>query len=123
MDIIIIIVIVSIGLVFWLLNNYVFAEPGTFAEIYYRSELVERVDLTSAMERRFSVDQTPNVVFYLYGDGSIAFIESDCPDKICVLSGKLSRTGQYAACLPNEIYIKIVSEGGEHSDDPDMIIG
>lgn len=42
-----------------------------------------------------------------YRDGSIAFVHSDCPDQVCVHSGKLSREGDMAACLPNGLLIEL----------------
>lgn len=121
-DIIIIAVIalIAVGLAAWILIKNAGAEKGTYAEIYYKSILVERIDLTSAGEREFSVQEVPNVVFKIYDDGSIAFIKSDCPDKVCINSGRLSKNGHFAACLPNEIYVKVVSE---KNSDTDIIIG
>lgn len=86
------------------------------AEIYYGSELAETVALDTGEERRFSIPQNEHVVFHLYKDGSIAFEESDCPDKVCIRAGKLSRVGQSAACLPNKITLKIVADGRRDSD-------
>lgn len=38
---------------------------------------------------------------------SVAFDSSDCPDKTCVKTGKLSQSGEWAACLPNKTYLKV----------------
>ncbi len=43
-------------------------------------------------------------------NGRIRFDNSDCPDKTCVNTGWLTKTGQSAACLPNKALITI--EGG-----------
>lgn len=40
--------------------------------------------------------------------GAISFIHSDCPDQICVRTGKISKPGQVAVCLPSKISIKII---------------
>ncbi len=41
-------------------------------------------------------------------DGGAAFVsESDCPDKLCVRVGRLSRAGDTAACLPLGIVVTI----------------
>ncbi len=42
--------------------------------------------------------------------GFAFFADSDCPNKICVQSGKISQDGQWAACLPNDVFLRI--EGG-----------
>jgi hypothetical protein len=120
-DIILIAALVLAAILSWTLFTDVLGKAGASAEIYYRTELVKKVDLTSGEEETFSIPQEPDVVFHLYGDGSIAFVRSDCPDKVCVNSGKLSLAGQQAACLPNLVYIKIVSDG-EASDTPDLYI-
>lgn len=122
-DIIIIAAIILISAVSWGIYNYVFAEDRVKAEIYYYSELIETVDLSSGEEKTFSIPQDENVIFHLYQDGSIAFAESDCPDKVCIHAGKLKTAGQFAACLPNGIVVKIVPEKERGEDDADLVIG
>jgi hypothetical protein len=123
-DIIIIAAAVLAGLVLWAYSGGLFGRPeGLRAEIYYKSELVRTIDLTAGKEESFSVDGLPDVVFHLYSDGSIAFIESDCPDKVCVRTGKIHAAGQMSACLPNQVYIKIVGNSSGETEGPDIIIG
>jgi hypothetical protein len=122
-DIIIIIGIIVISVTSWGIYHYVFAGDRVKAEIYYYSDLIETVDLNSGEDRTFSIPQDKKVVFHLYKDGSIAFEKSDCPDKVCVHAGKLKTAGQFAACLPNGIVMKIVPEKGHNKDDVDLVIG
>lgn len=122
-DLVIISLIIVASLLFWLLYSNVFAKSGNLAEIYYKTELVKTVALKTGNTESFSIEQVPHVVFQLYEDGSIAFIESDCHDKVCIQSGKLHLAGQFAACLPNQLYMKIISSGSGDTDAPDMIIG
>jgi hypothetical protein len=44
-------------------------------------------------------------------DGKAAFIHSDCIDVLCVQMGPISEPGDWAACLPNEIFIS--TSGGD----------
>ncbi len=97
-------------------------EPAKYAEIYYKSTLIKRVDLTLSQDYTFSPTQNPNVIFHVFADGSICFEQSDCPDKVCINTGRLSKTGEYAACLPNSLIIKIVSANNRDSDKADIII-
>ncbi|MBR0161616.1 MAG: NusG domain II-containing protein [Oscillospiraceae bacterium] len=46
-------------------------------------------------------------------DGEAWVSEADCPDKICMGMGKISRNGEFIACLPNRVLIVI--EGGEET--------
>ncbi len=121
-DIALIAALVVLALVFGFLNRYFSAgKKGVYAEIYHDSVLVYRIELSTAKEGSFSIPGEPDVVFHQYADGSIAFIKSDCPDKICIHAGRLKYAGQFAACLPNKVLLKIVSEG-EDREGPDLII-
>ena len=42
---------------------------------------------------------------------SVYFDSSDCPDKVCVNTGALSKDGEWAACLPNRVFLKVT--GGD----------
>ncbi len=92
------------------------------AEIYYYSELVETVALDQGVDRIFSVKGKENVVFHLFEDGSICFEKSNCPDKLCIKTGKISKPGQFAACLPNRLLLKIISTNDDNRD-ADIILG
>lgn len=120
-DLIIIAAVILVALLFLVLNKFFFTEKGVYAEIYHDSVLVERIELSKAEAGSFSISGKPDVVFQLYADGSIAFIQSDCPDKVCIRSGKLKYAGQFAACVPNRMMLKIVSDDEDH-EGPDLII-
>lgn len=47
--------------------------------------------------------------------GRIRFKETDCPDRVCVNTGWITKPGQIAVCLPNGIIIKI--EGSDNEID------
>lgn len=91
-------------------------EKPARAEIYYHSQLVKVVELSEGKDERFSVPGYEHVIFHLYPDGSICFEESDCKDQICVHSGRLNRVGQAAACLPNGLVLKLVSDKDNELD-------
>ena len=107
----------------WFAYRQIYGHRAAKAEIYYRSQLVETVDLTAGADRRFSVPQDKNVIFHVFSDGSICFEESDCPDKVCIHAGRLRTPGESAACLPNEIVLKIVSASPRGADGPDRMTG
>jgi hypothetical protein len=95
---------------------------GAVAELYHKNSLVKRIDLMSAEESEFSIPQLPNVVFRVTGDGGIAFERADCPDQLCVQSGRLSRRGQIAACLSNDVYIRLVSPSDLSEEETGVVL-
>ena len=91
------------------------------ARIYFENELVKVVSLNDGIDYDFSVKGHEDVVFHVYGDGSIAFVDSDCPDKVCINAGKQKLSGQSSACLPNGLVLRIAPLG-DSSGDPDVVI-
>ncbi len=114
-DIIIILLFLLVALLFLVFQSRS-SGSGATCEILYQREIVMNVSLDK--EQTFSIEQLPNVVLEVR-DGRIAFIQSDCPDKTCVRTGFISEHGQFAACLPNGIALRIVADHNE--DTPDTI--
>jgi hypothetical protein len=50
-------------------------------------------------------------------DGRVHVDSSPCRDKICIAAGWLELTGQWTACLPNRVFVRV--EGGESEDGID----
>ncbi len=42
-------------------------------------------------------------------DGQVRFIDSPCPNKVCVHTGWLSQGGENATCLPNRVSLQILA--------------
>jgi hypothetical protein len=51
-------------------------------------------------------------------DGTVRVVRSPCPEKICIKTGRISKPGQWIACLPNRVFISI---RGRRSEQPDAI--
>lgn len=115
-DIIIIILLLALAGMFWLVYSYMNRADSPYAAVYYKDELVTTVKLDK--NQSFSVDPAPQVGFEV-SDGAICFSHSDCPDQVCVLAGRLSHPGDFAACLPNGLSVWI--EGGETVDDENTV--
>ncbi|QSX07017.1 NusG domain II-containing protein [Sedimentibacter sp. zth1] len=120
-DIVIIFAVLMMALLIYIMRLNFSQTKLPIAEIYYNQDLVMTVDLDKKIDKTFSIPQNNHVVFHLFKDGSICFEESDCPDKVCIRSGKLRRVGESAACLPNKIILKIVPKHSRSKDDLDMI--
>jgi hypothetical protein len=68
---------------------------------------------------RYSLNE--NGTFLLNGGSNTLVVENgeawvseaNCPDKVCMGMGKISRNGEFIACLPNRLIV--IVEGGEQS--------
>ena len=45
--------------------------------------------------------------------GRAYVIDSDCPDKTCEHSGRISRVGERIICLPNRLEIRIIGDASD----------
>lgn len=39
--------------------------------------------------------------------GQAYVVSSPCPNKICIQQGRISRPGQWIACLPNRVFLRV----------------
>lgn len=104
------------------------------ADIYYKNRLIDTIDLDTAQPRQFRYPQHPAVVFEIFADRQIAIVRSDCPDQVCVHMGRLVRSGDYSACLPNGFVLRVrqdqtgktaaeplTSEDARRTNAPDVV--
>ena len=68
----------------------------------------------------FDLDKNTEYIFHGLFDNKLviengyAFIsESNCPDKVCVHSKKISKSGETICCLPNKVLLSVVSKKHE----------
>ncbi len=54
-------------------------------------------------------------------DGQVWMEEADCPDRLCVRQGAVSRVGESIICLPHELVVTV--EGEETDDGLDGVAG
>lgn len=76
-------------------------------EIEQNGELVKRVRLGAGYHETVTIKGTVTNVIEI-DDTSVYFSKSDCPDQVCVRTGKLTRAGQLAVCLPNRVIVRLV---------------
>lgn len=96
-----------------LLWNGLSAE-GTTAVVSLDGEAVRVIDLENAENEIFQVGSVTVEV----KDGSISVVGSDCPDKTCVRTGAISKSGEAVVCVPNKVAVEIKGEKSE--DDVDI---
>lgn len=92
------------------------------AKITVDGELFKTVELTKEEQIiEINTDHGKNVLkVYDYG---IEMIESDCPDKVCLVFGFVDNTNESIVCLPNKVLVEVegTSEGVDQ-DEADVIV-
>ena len=90
------------------------------AEIMQNNKVVKTVDLSSVKKAyEINLDSDPAVIIKVE-PGCIYYSHSDCHDQICVRTGRLTKVGDTAACVPSRTLIKLVS-GKKDASAPDIL--
>lgn len=110
-DIIVIGILVLVALLaFFLIRP---KEKGNaVAVITLRGDTVMEIDLASAADQYFSLEENDQISFEIKNH-QIRFVNAVCPDKICEKNGFLSMANQLSVCLPNQTVLRIVSGQSE----------
>jgi hypothetical protein len=108
-DFILIVSLLLTALLIFLMFSFFNRNAAFKAHITISGSLAKTADINA--DAIFSMPEKPNVVFEVK-NGAIAFISSDCPDKICVHTGFIKHGGQFAACLPNGVVLRIMGADG-----------
>lgn len=112
-DLILVSVLLLVALLFYLIGNS--SEKGQIATVATDGEVVTVIDLSSAENETFAVNNTVIEI----KDGMVAFVDSNCSDKTCVKTGALKNDGDVGACVPNKV--SVVVSGDSSKQDFDVV--
>lgn len=93
--------------VFFLMNH----EEAQYVQIYKGNTLIESYPLNKNGAYDIKTDDGFNRV--IIKQGVVYIEEADCPDKLCVNQGKISKSGESVICLPHKLVVKISAKEGE----------
>lgn len=106
--IIVIIVIICLGLLF---NHFYFNQAPALVKISINNQEYQRVSLNK--NQTININNCNTVVIK---DGFVFMSKANCPDKLCIDQGKISKNGEQIICLPNQIVIAIISNQNDDID-------
>lgn len=82
------------------------AEASRWVEVRTPTEMV-KLDLRKDAEAAFPGTLGSSVI--IVEDGRARFSSSPCRNRVCIVSGWLGRTGDFAACVPNGVSVRIAA--------------
>lgn len=114
-DMILFFAVIFTAAVFFLLSF--FADGGKYAVICVDGVEVGRYSLSEDVTVTVpSANGGYNTVTVSEGEARVC--EADCPDRTCVSSKPISKTGQTVVCLPHRLMLVI--DGGEDENEVDL---
>ena len=84
------------------------SNDGNSATIKIEGEVIENISLSKETTIKISNSSGYNLI--KVSEGAISIVEADCPDKICIKSGKIKNPGEVIACIPHKLIIEIGSD-------------
>lgn len=102
-DMILILVLLILALSVFIIMRLT-REDGAYAVVSIDGEDIGRYSLS--VDGEFSLNGGSNVL--VISEGRAYMKDADCPDKVCVHSGKISYVGERILCLPNKIEVYVV---------------
>lgn len=126
-DLILIGVIVIAALAF-LVPKWLFQQESenlhnskVFANITVDGELYQKVELTKE-EQIIKVETSKGINILKVHDYGIEMFDADCPDKVCLSFGFVTRPNSTIVCIPHRVLVELVSEGGAGEDELDAVV-
>ena len=108
-------IILVIALLLLAVFSYFFIElfvkkDGAMVEITVDGQILGEYALDE--DRTISVYPDDSAIVII-DEGSVYMFHSDCPDKICVDTGRISKTGETIVCLPKKIVVEVKGNDNE----------
>lgn len=107
--------VIIVAVVIWFAAASIFRgkSEDKIAVVKQDDKVLRRIDLdTMQSDERINISGSYSEVI-LVEKGRIRFEEADCPDKVCVKTGWLTKKGDVAVCLPNHTIIKIEGDSNK----------
>ena len=118
-DIILVISILLVAALVFAGNRIINSDKGDMVEIYVDNKLYKEVSIDKEQKIEIERNKAKNVL--LIHNKGVEMIEANCPDKVCVNTGFISKPGESIVCLPHRVNVKIVS-ADKNKKEHDVIV-
>lgn len=114
-DFLIIVVVALIALCFTLFLFFQNDASSSVACIKINGEIYREISLNQTQD--IDLENNGHHASIHIDNGEVYFSFSDCPDKLCVNQGAISRNGESIVCLPGRFSVSIISSDNENDFD------
>lgn len=121
-DIVIIIILLIVSFIPELIFGVILGKSynNTYAQITMDGKLYKRIPLSDHRgQENMKIKTNSGYNILVVKDNSIAIIDGDCKDKICIKSGYIKNPGESLICLPHKLMIEIK---GNQENEKDIIL-
>ena len=90
---------------------------SSIVEIISDGKVIYTIDLAKEKDRLITVEFEGRKNIIAVENGDIYMKEADCPDRICIKTGRLSSSGVPIVCMPDHLMIRYAEGKGEGDID------
>ena len=92
----------------------------------YKKQLTDNlyveVSIDGKIDSRFVIDKDVEIMLstgnkLIIKDGLVSIHEANCPDKLCIKQGSISKMNESIICLPNKLIVRIVQDKKSSAED------
>ena len=112
-EIIAVLILVLIAVVSFVCIKFFAEGKGKYVKVYVNEKLIKTFDLTK--DREYFIETKIGYNLLIIKNEKARILDADCPNKICVDKGYISKNGESIICLPHHIVVTI-----ESSEDKDV---
>ncbi|TDT60996.1 NusG domain II-containing protein [Fonticella tunisiensis] len=87
-----------------------------YVEIYSENRLYRKIPFDKTTTERVVVKSNLGFNIIDISNAKVRIIDADCPDKICIKDGAISKPGDMLVCLPNKVVVEIKGESNSEND-------
>lgn len=103
-DKLLVVLMIALGFVSLVALNH-WTQPGERVVVEVNGQVVQQLDLQ--VPQQVIISGSIGKTIIEIGQGTARVLDSACPEKICVKTGKIHRAGELIVCVPNKVVVKI----------------
>ena len=111
-ELIAVLILVIVALLLFVCIRFFVEDKGKFVKVYVNNKLSKTFDLN--LDTEYLIDTKNGYNLLIIKDGKVKVADADCPNKICMEKGTISKNDESIICLPHNVVITV--ESNEEKD-------
>ena len=106
-EIIAVLILVLIAVVSFVCIRFFVEGKGKYVKIYVNNKLTKTFDLNK--DREYFIETKFGYNLLIIKNNKVRILDADCPNKICVDKGYISKNDESIICLPHHVVVTVES--------------
>lgn len=113
-EIIAVLILVIIAVASFVCIRFFVEDEGKYVKVYVNEKLTKTFDLTK--DREYFIETKFGYNLLIIKNERARILDADCPNKICVNKGYISKNGESIICLPHHVVVTVESSEDNNVD-------